>query len=234
MHWDEDQLLSVAAASIAKAALVSDESQEIRGIDSLDELEFHPLLARAFADAGLGVHREFPLPGPVGRRSKKTERARCDLVLTHDPVRVPADPMAVIFESDERLQTLFAQSPMVQPRLATTPLEECYFLEVKSVGQWVYIDGVPGPNRTYSSSLTGAIARDLKKLAADDRVTAGGVLLILFTQEREVADHDLPIALHRTLDRNILFRSPRMVGLPVANRIGNAWCTLMLVGKLTP
>lgn len=231
--WNEDELLQAAAASLLQEAARLDSEQAIHGLDSWDELAFHPMLAAAFAARGLGVFREFPLPGPVGRRAKRTQRERCDLVLTPDPNRGPADPMATLVLRAAAESTLFARVSHDEDD-STTPLEACYFLEVKCVGQWVYIDGVPGPNRSYASALTGAIATDLKKLASDDGVVCGGVLLVLFTDDQRIAEHDVPIALHRTLDRGILFRSPRVVGVPIANRIGNGWCTLLLVGKPTP
>jgi hypothetical protein len=255
--WNDQELLEQAVEALQRREAMLRQQRAPLGLDSWDELVFHPLISDIFSASGLGVYREFPLPGTVGKRSKKSQRERCDLVLTSSPQVRPCDPMEVLIDQDKA--PLFAglfddvdarvpQSVCVNtdtgevlepaiaghsspPRLPACALEECYFLELKTLGQFTYVDGVPVPNRRYASELVSAITKDVKKLNADDRVHQGALLLILFTASREVADHDLPIAMHRALDRGVLFKSPRTMGFPVADRVGNGWATCVLLAK---
>ena len=229
MLWDEQHLLSAVCEHLKRLEANLSEEDAFKGLDALDERAMHPLIADALSASGIAVFREFPFPGLPGKRKKLPERERCDFVLTHSIDLPPGDPMKGVVDDQLRSGTLFAaQDPAP---IGGTPIGDCYFLECKVVGQWVYIDGVPGPNRTYSSQLTRAITADLKKLNADERITHGSVLLVLFTADPAVAEHDLPIALHRALDRNALFKSPLTVAFAVAERIGNRCCTLALIAK---
>jgi len=205
----------------------------VRGLDAMDEMEMQPLIADALIAGGLGVFREFPVPGPVGRRAKRTERARCDFALTPAPELPPGDPMAKLIEQDAAEKTLFAHAARSDepPR---TPVEDCYWLELKVVGQWIYVDGVPRANTAYASTLVWSIAQDLKKLEAEEMIRFGAVLLVLFTADEEVARHDMPIALHRALDRGVLFRAPITARLEIPDRVGNACCTLAWIPKVVP
>jgi hypothetical protein len=229
MLWEEHSLLDAIAAEFEEreASLIAENA--IKGLDSLDELSIHPIVAGAISKLGLGVFREFPFPGSMGKRRKKMERTRCDFVLTRDASLPPGDPIARDIRAEAKAATLFAESPALPEK--TTPIDECLFLECKVVGQYVYVDGVPGPNRTYASSLIRAVAGDLKKLGEDEKITFGSVLLIHFTADESVAKHDFTVALHRALDRKVSFRSPLVRHIRVPDRIGNACCTIALIGK---
>jgi hypothetical protein len=229
MHWDEPRLLALIADGLRRRDELLHAEHAIKGIDSLDETAMHPVIAESLAAGGLGVVREFPYPGPQGRRRLRRERERCDFVLTPGPDAAPLDPMTTLVDREEREATLFAAA--TPPSLPGLDPEQCYFLELKLVGQFVYLDGVPGPNRVYASQLTRSILKDLRKLGADDRVSRGAVLLVLFTADAAVAEHDLPIALHRVLDKQGTFRSPFIAKFPIDDRIGNACCTVALIGK---
>lgn len=250
---DETILSCITNALQRRDEALRDERAPL-GIDSWDELAFHPLIEDAIHAEGMGVYREFPYPGLPGKRAKKTVRERCDLVITkHDWLR-PRDPMEALNEIDNA--PLFASAvgdsipgmsidihtgeviltPIVttthgKPPLTACSLDDCYFLEVKALGQFTYVDGVPCPNTRYASELIGALSKDLKKLNNDERIMQGGVLLLLFTATEDVAEHDLPAALHRTLDKGVPFRSPRWQGFPIADRVGNGWLTVLLTSK---
>lgn len=226
--WIETDIAAAAAAAMRRKDATDAAADAVRGLDALDELDLHPILAQGFRRAGFGAVREHPFPGPKGKRAKKSERERCDLVLTpRHGVRI-RDPMREEeVEEDQRAGTLFAGGEGPVPE--GVPSEECYWLEVKSVGQFVYVDGVPRANSAYASQLVRGIMGDLAKLRREKRVRHGAVLLVLCTAERAVAEHDLPAALHKALDRGSVMRAPVVEGFPILDRVGNAWCCVALI-----
>lgn len=225
--WIERELLGAAVAALRKREAADVAADAVRGLDSLEELALHPVLAKGFRAAGLGATREHPFPGPAGRRAKRSERERCDIVLTPEPGLSIRDPMREEVDEDERLGTLFA--PVAAPAPDGIAPEDCYWLEIKVVGQFVYVDGVPRANGSYSTELVRGVMSDLAKLGRERRVSHGAVLLVLFTAERAVAEHDLAIALHRALDRGSSMRTPVIDGFEIVDRIGNAWCCVALI-----
>lgn len=230
--WVYAEILAGVARALARREGELRAEQAVRGLDALAELEFHPLLARALAAQGWGVWRETPYPGAPGepgRRPKRAQRERCDLVLTPGPDRPPVDPVAILRAHDAAAGTLFERQARAAPAPGTPP-EECCWLEVKVVGQHAFTHGVPGANAAYSSDLTRALAEDVLKLNAEPRVRFGGVLVVLMTAEEGVAEHDMAIACHRALDRGARFRAPLREGFEITDRIGNRRCDAVLVG----
>jgi hypothetical protein len=251
--WRPEQIADVAADGLRAHAAALDLEQAVRGIDSLSEVEFHPLLAGALAAAGWGVWCERGYPGKVGgagKRPKRAERERCDLVLTEGGAGL-VDPVVEAKAGDEIEGTLFADAlrgtgfqPVTSahglegratgagtPRL-TLP-EDAFWLEVKLVGQFCYTGGVPGPNRAYASELTRLPAGDIVKLARDGVIRDAGLLLILFTADRDTADHDLGVFVNRCLDRGLPVQSPSVARFGITDRIGNSLCTVALVKALS-
>lgn len=230
MTWSHEELAEAVAAGLARREESLRREQAVRGLDALSELEMHPVVSQALRDAGLGVWREVPFPGEAGRRARRAERERCDFVLTHAPDQRVRDPMELLADLDAAAATLFGATSPPEARPGIEP-EDAYWLELKTVGQFTYIDGVPVPNRSYASAFTGSLAADLRKLAREKRVHHAGVLLVLFTDERATAEHDLTIALHRCLDRGAEFRSPVVRHVGVADRAGNRSCSVVLVPR---
>lgn len=225
-----DQLIQTIAAAMHKVSRALDAAHAVQGLDALDEITLHPILENALADDNLGVHREFPYPAPAKLRPDHRERERCDLVLTQDPDAPPADPVRERKDQDKALGTLFAPlADAISSNEKTTPLDACYWLEVKVVGQYTYTDGLPGPNRTYTSLLTRGPAADIAKLARDKFITHAGLLVVLFTADQLTADHDLSIMVHKMLDRDLPISSPSVESFPINDRIGNTVCTLAIV-----
>lgn len=226
--WLPDQIADVAAAALERHADALRLEQAVRGLDAMEEVEFHPLLADGFLAAGFGAHREAPYPGQPARRPKHAERERCDLVLTASPAAPLRDPVLELKELDAAAGTLFA--PMAET-LSVAPgvnPDEAYWLEVKLVGQYCYTQGVPGPNRSYASELLSISARDIPKLARDPRINHAGLLLILFTADRQTADHDLAVFMHRCLDKGLPVSSPSLARFDIPEIIGNRLCTVSL------
>lgn len=226
MAWELEHLVKVAAGAISETAAALDAEQAVRGVDALDEVDLHPILARAFARAGFGVWREWPYPTQALLKREKTkasDRDRCDVVLTPGPGVRPRDPVAEARARAAAEMTLFSEV-VVEAEAAGCAALECCWIEVKSVGQIVYRRGVPGPNSAYSSELTAAFASDLRKLGGERAIQHGVVLGVLFAATDEVLGHDVPIALHRCLDRGLRFGTPRREAFAIADRAGNRWC----------
>lgn len=225
--WSPHELLAATARALRTEATRLDTEQAVYGLDSYPELALHPLLATGLESGGFRVVREHPYPGEVQRRSKLPERERCDLVVLPAGSRHLLDPVRELKQKDKAAGTLF-ESLSPGPEDAADP-RDAYWIEVKAVGQSTYSQGVPGPNRTYSSELISALTTDLRKLGSEAYVRFGGILLVLFTLDREVADHDLTVALHRAIDRGLSLRSPIIERFEVNDRIGNTLCTLALI-----
>ena len=273
--WDSQEILDACERSLLgrEAELHLDQSPQ--GLDALDEVDVHPLLAAGLQAVGWGVVREQPLPGGVSKSPglpKHAQRERCDLVLLPSPRHVLLD---WVRESRERTKwqgSLFESVPTPPPlpdRALCVDARDAFWLEVKVVAQHAFIDGVPRPNGAWGAQLVASLTQDLAKLAAqtsaphDDAVHNGkplesralatsggsiiepkpglshaGLLLVIFAETPDVIAHDLPIALHRALDKGATFRSPihatrRDMAVPpgfaISDRIGNAWCQCVLV-----
>lgn len=224
----------VEGLRLHEAELASE--QAVRGLDSLDELRMHPVLARGLARENWGVLREVPYPvtaglGSAGNRPKHRERDRCDIVLTPRAGVTLADPVATLRERDKWQGSLFeaqAQEPASELDSRCAP-SDAFWLEVKVVGQFAFVHGVPVANSAYGSQLTAAFAGDLSKLAADAEVHHGAALLVLFTQDAETAKHDVTVAMHRVLDKGFSLRNPIVDSFAIIDRVGNACCTLAMV-----
>ena len=205
--------------------------QAVRGIDALSEREIHPLLRASLEAAGLGAFAEVPYPGQPGKRPRHAERLKCDVVVTESSGLAVIDPVAELRAVDAAAGTLFAPAAeeMAKGARRGVPPEESFWLEVKSVGQYCYTTGVPGPNRTYSGELLGVVPTDVPKLAADATIRHAGLMLVLFTETDAVAEHDLSVLMHRCLDRGLPVSWPVKESFGIPDMIGNRRCTLALV-----
>jgi hypothetical protein len=54
--------------------------------------------------------------------------------------------------------------------------------------------------------------------------------VVLLTQTREIAEHDLAAWHTRCLDRGLPLAAPAMRGFAITDRIGNAWCAAAVFG----
>ncbi|MGD9789319.1 MAG: hypothetical protein AB7Q00_06435 [Phycisphaerales bacterium] len=245
--WSTQHVLDLCArALIAREDLLRRE-QAVYGLDALDELKIHEILAAAITTEGLGVLREQPFPGKPGSRAKRSARERCDLVLTHKPGVVLRDPVAATLERDALVGSLF-ESTALPPTPGVDPAE-AFWLEVKAVGQFCFRAGVPTPNSAYSSEITAAIRDDLLKLSREiehqdnevtqqptrgtrssaSAMTHAGLLLVLFTADEATATHDRVAAMHRAIDLGARLREHASATLPILDRIGNVCCSLTLL-----
>lgn len=230
--WDSRLLLDAAADAIAREERRIARAQEVHGIDARQETDLHPLLAAGLRRAGQAVLREQPYPAQTASRrgglAQRAERDRCDLVVLAGGASRLADPAEAIADRRAADATLFRALP--EPPPTGCPPQDAYWLEVKAVGQFAPVDGTPGPNRAYSG-MVNRCAADLRKLGADPLIHAGGLLLVLFTADAATAEHDVGVLVHRCLDRGVGVRYPMLARVPIADRIGNACCTLALLER---
>lgn len=194
-------------AGLTQQAAALDAEHAVRGIDALDELALHPILAAGLTSADFGVHREVRYPADR-RKRKASEGERCDFVLTpqHRPLRNP-EAAATLFDSPDAVD-----------------LDEAYWMEVKVVAQFT----CEGPNRQYASQLLSTVGRDVTKLSKDDGILHAGLLLVLFVQHEQIAIHDLGIWQDRCIARGLPIAAPSMRHWRLNDRMGNAACMIAL------
>jgi hypothetical protein len=230
--WHPADIAEAACRGLANAEATLAAEGAVHGLDSLSELRLHDLLAAALAAPGLTVLREVPYPGPEGSRAKRPDLERCDMVLLPAGCTALADPVQQTIDRDKGVGTLFESIPDAPPAPTICPPQDAFWLEVKVVGQFAPRAGVPEPNPAYASELIAALRDDLGKLSREPRAPHAGVLLLLYTAGEHVARHDLGVALHRVLDRGVAFRGPDVRTTPIADRIGNSLCTVVLAQSI--
>ncbi len=205
--WSFAEIADALEAQLAAEAQRLDEEQSVYGVDALDELRLHPILADALTKAGYGVFAEQHYPAER-RKRRRSEGERCDFVLTPHglPLREP-DAEATLFDRDDAIA-----------------LDEAFWLEVKVVAQFT----TNGPNRNYSSQLLGAVQSDVGKLSREAGILHCGVLVVLFTQNKRIAEHDLAAWLARCLERGLPIGSPSTREFVITDRLGNGVCVIAL------
>jgi hypothetical protein len=238
--WTLAEIVTRGADALRAAEDALWLEQAVRGIEALDELDVQGLLARGLAAQGpgqtpaWGVLREVPYPTPPQRRALRRDRARCDIVLTARAGDVLTDLVVRARERDAIEGTLFASLLEDQdanaPEERTVGPEEAMWIEVKTLGQYAYRDGVPGPNRAYASELCQGVLSDARKLGADPRIGHGAALCVLFAASEEVARHDAGVAVHRMLDQGAPIASMEIICFPIPDRIGNGVCAVVGLG----
>lgn len=228
--WEPSELVELASSALRARERELSAEQAVYGLDSLDEVGLHPPLASGFAQGGFGVRREHPYPGIVRDRAKGPERERCDLVLTLDPALDLLDPVEELKQIDAATGTLFAPlASSIAAEREGVEVGEAYWVEVKTIAQHAYVSGVPVPNRAYATELVAGPSADAVKIARDPMVRQGGVLVVLFTEDELIAEHDIGAMAHRCLDTGAPVGSPSWVSFPIEERAGNAVCTVAIL-----
>ncbi len=212
MRWSISEIADAVAEGLAARARADDLEQAVSGFDASDDLGLHPLIHQTLRQAGWGVWPEqrYPSDDLPGGHPRRSEGKRCDVVLTRNglPLR---DPLVK--------GTLFDGQPAADP-------QQAYWLEVKTVAQFE----TGGPFRRYSAELLAPVAQDVRKIWSDSLIRHGGLLLVLFTQDSHVAEHDLDVWHRRCLDRGFPVGPPAVRGFVITDRIGNAWCAVAVFG----
>ena len=205
--WSYADVADVLRDGLAAQAEEYDVQQAVYGLDALDEVALHPVLAQSLESGGYGVFREQRYPADRPRR-RGSEGQRCDLVLTPDG-RPLAQP-----EAD---QTLF------EPADAAAA-DDALWMEVKVVHQFT----PRGPNARYSGQLLATVQQDAARLSSDEGILHAAVLLVLFARDGRVAEHDLGIWYDRALAKGVPVGSPARRWIDLNDRCGNALCAVAL------
>lgn len=203
--WSVADVADAIEGGLRRRMAQLDLEQSVTGLDALDELALHAILADCLAEAGYGVQRERRYPADRAKR-RESEGERCDLVLTPDgrPLR----------ETDAKA-TLFDRPDAVEP-------DEAFWLEVKLVSQFTE----EGPNRNYASQLLSTVRHDVTKLSKDPDILRAAILIVLFVRDAIVAEHDLGVWQDRCLQRGLPIGAPSVRTLPMTDRLGNGVCAI--------
>jgi hypothetical protein len=207
--WSTADIADAVEAGLLARRAADDAEQAIYGFDALPELGLHPLLHQSLRDAGFGVYPEQRYPGAWNNR-KRSEGRRCDVVLTRQglPLRDPS-----------LRDTLFGQTD-------AEDADTAYWLEIKTVAQ--FEEG--RPFRRYSAELFAPVTDDVRKIWSDGVIRFGGLLLVLFTLNQEVAEHDVAAWHQRCVIKGVPAGCPAVRGFEVADRVGNGWCCIAVFG----
>lgn len=234
MSWRLDDILEALADGVRAHELRLAEEHAVHGLDALREVALHPVLANAIGSAGFSAFQEVLYPERERERPKDSERDRCDLVVGPVGSTGIADNVRLKRELARAEGTLF--QPLAQTLVETDPGQiepnDALWLEVKSIGQHSFVDGISGPNRTYASQFTPCIA-DVRKLSRAHAVDHAALALVLFAESNGVSEHDLAAFVHKCLDADLPIGGLRLAHVPIADRIGNRVCTVGLVDVRT-
>ena len=206
MFWDFSSLADRLADIVQKHESELRLEQAVYGLDNLDELKLHDLL-----EAGLSksycVGREVHYPSTFGR--KLSHRSRCDLVLSPH-----GQPL--------KLDT--AEPNLFEPANQCT-VDKALWLEIKVAYQFRE-GGVR--HGGYGSQWRNAVVADLRKMEAETFIRQAGLVLIVFTESREILDKDLELFECVLAEKEVLagFRQVRSVN--ILDRIGHRLCSVAI------
>jgi hypothetical protein len=228
--WTAEDIAERLAAGLRAAEWMLSLEQAPLGLDSLDETALHPVLAAGFEDSPWAVVREQAYPGTFRAMPLPRDRERCDLVVLPEGKTRVLDPLEVVRDVMAREATLFAGVDECG-KLSTDAArpEDAFWLEVKVVAQYAYVDSVPGPNRAYGSQLTRGPIVDVRKLSREAMVEAGGVGVVLFSADPAGVKHDFGIMVSKMLDRDLPISSPAMEIVEIGDRAGNVCAGVCVV-----
>lgn len=241
-HWPLEMIVERALLGLREAEDALVLEQAVRGIEAHHEVLLHALIAAGLGSSTgegepgqWGVLREVPYPTPPTRRARRVERARCDVVLTPEPSQRILDAVAAALERDALAGTLFAgrvdcgDVGVGGETRAISP-QEAMWIEIKTLGQFAYRDGVPMPNRTYSSEIQNGLLGDVTKLGSDASIAHATVLGVIFAASEEIVRHDVTLSVHGMLDRGAPVSGVHFAHFPIADRIGNRACVVVGLG----
>lgn len=201
--WNLSLLADHVRAALADAEEALRLEQAVRGIDALDEVGLHALLAGRLA-LHFSVAREVHYPSTLGK--KLTHRQRCDLVLT---------PAGCPLRLDFAPPLLFDPSSQVGP-------DAGFWLEVKAAWQF-RAGGVR--HGAYGAQWRNGIVADLRKMEAEPAIRNGGLLLIVFNESNVVLDKDLTLIEDVLTEQEVLAGDRQVRTLAILDRIGHSRCT---------
>ncbi|MBL4591958.1 MAG: hypothetical protein JKY96_08365 [Phycisphaerales bacterium] len=228
--WDPSAILSSARESLMRTDSQLGAQQAVRGLDSLKEISLHPIVEHGLTDLGLGVHREIPYPSANEFVPKNSARKRCDLVVTPKPDMEIFDPIGEQKLIEMAAGTLFSEvAHELSPQRVGVDPSDCYWIEIKSIAQFAYVDGVPGANSAYARELLKGPMSDIAKLASDPGIWHAAMLVILFGEDDSVIEHDITQLVHECLNQELPVGVPLIESFGITDRAGNARCGIGLI-----
>lgn len=180
--------------------------QAVYGMDSLDELQLHALIADGLKPH-YDVAREVHYPSTFGK--KLSNRKRCDLVLS---------PTGAPLRLDSKPPSLF------DPQVFTLP-QEAFWLEVKSAYQFRAPDV---RHSGYGQQWRSAVIEDLRKMDAEPLIHSAALLLIVFTESQELLEKDLQQLEDVLVLKEVLAGFRQVASVPITDRLGHRLCTAAL------
>ncbi len=200
------------------------------GLDALKETDLHPIIHQGFIDADMEVLREVCFPSTDRALPGRNARERVDLVLLPDGKKSLYDPVDAHKELYRASGTLFEPvASLPQPKEHECDPSDAFWIEIKCVPQFRYVDGVPVPNTKYAHEIVAGPCEDVVKLASDPLIRHAGVLVVVFNEFEVAGPHDIAMSVREMIDRDLPVGMPEIEQLPIQDRGGNAWCTLGLI-----
>ncbi|MEL7474346.1 MAG: hypothetical protein AAGK04_13590 [Planctomycetota bacterium] len=223
--WSGADLCTLAMRGVRARAQALDDEHAWRGIDAMEEVEWHALLFEALASDGLAARREVLYPGEQNLARLPRDRQRCDLVVAPDADRPIADLEEGVRQADRAARGgLFAQvarQDAASDAQTHAPPEDCCWIEVKSIAQTAYRDGAPAPNARYAPELKATI-NDLRKLATNEHILHGWLLVTLCAHDEKIARHDLHALAQHASSKGVGITDTIVETTSIADRVGNA------------
>ncbi len=228
--WNSHEIVLMMSEHLQSIETALCAQNAYKGLDSNSEVQLHPMLCQAFTNSALGIHREVGYPSSPKSRPNEAQRQRCDLVLTSSKNQDLFDPIDEQREQDRAVGTLFESFAQLHEQNPDDALpEDAYWIEVKSVGQFSYVDGVPGPNPKYAAELLAGPKADVIKLASEPVIRNGGSLIVLFSEHQSTGIHDITACANAMIEQDLPISIPEFEAFPITNHAGNEWCTLGLI-----
>jgi hypothetical protein len=198
--WDFSRVADALAVTLSSLESDLQAEQAPHGLDAWEERRFHDSLAIGLA-THFEVAREVHYPSTAGW--KLPHRQRCDLALT---------PLGFPLRREETLPL-----PLCAP-------ENALWLEVKLAHQ--FVEGGRS-NRGYSGQWREVLG-DLRKMCAEPSFRSAALVLIVFTADLPMLDHDLA-GFNAVLEREAIRPEGRHVrSVPITERIGHSLVTVAL------
>jgi hypothetical protein len=201
--WNLSLLADHVQAALSDAEQAMRLEQAVHGIDAMDEVSLHALLAERLT-AHYAIAREVHYPSSIG--NKLTHRKRCDLVLT---------PLGHPLQLDFAPPTLFDPPNQVGADVG-------FWLEVKAAWQF-RAGGVR--HGGYGAQWRNGIVADLRKMEAESAIRNGGLLLIVFNESDVVLEKDLTLFEDVLAEQEVLAGDRQVRTLTIVDRIGHSRCT---------
>jgi len=213
----------------AHDALLTNE-QAVRGLDSLREIDMHPLIAQSFTSSPTPAIREICFPSTERESPGRNARERVDLVLLPEGKKSLYDPVDAHKQLLSATGTLF-ETVAERPKIKSDECDpsDALWIEIKVIPQIRYVDGVPIANAKYAHEILAGPSEDVVKLAADPLIRHAAILIVLFNEEQEAGPHDLAMGMREMIDRDLPVGMPDIEQFPILDRCGNVWCTLGMV-----